>query len=777
MKPSWLIAAACLALPALAHGQDLYTLSGQVIDTEKEPLAAGEVFLLKEQDSSVLKSASILRGAFVFEPLVKGEYLLKVTSAGFKDKLQLLTLDETKSVVVSMEHAVGLLQEVTVTGAKKAIAIRNGNVLVNVEGSPLAAVPDALSLLSKLPSVQVSPDGSLISVIGSGQPLIYIDNQKMTIEDLLSLSVADIKNIEILHNPSSRYEADGRSVIVVTRKHNTKEGWKSEIGETAAYRRYYLNRSMANLSVRRKKLELKGSMQYNQLKTWEGNAFDFQIANRSIDSRYSVTAVTTRPQFIGEAGAFYQINDGDYVSLSANARSQNESFPIYTQSSLQDATHRESVATSTFNRNPNRYYTSRLNYNKKLSDGSLFVGAQQTGYNRDLHTDIYNNYNNTVTGLSQRRRQLSTIRVLAGRIDYDKTFAGGYKWESGASATHARSGGFTDISNNAPDNMQHAVFGYNEKNFAAYTTLSGKWKKLGYSAGLRMENTVSRSDYNDNVSSPSSLSRKSARLFPKASVNIPLDSAASINLRYGRSIIRPDYSSANQTAVYINPYFEWANNINVGPSETDEMAATFQFREYSVVLSLYQTRGPVYDYFDYNSDRGILRRTEINYDREYGAQLTFNVPFRYRIWTSTNVMNAVLNTIRDSNAVAGKSRPFLYCYSSNEFRLPKNFTFSLSGWAMTKSYQGVYERNALFAVDTAITKTFFKNLNCSVRFNNMFRSLNNNTQKFAINDVAANGVFYDNTREFSVAVKYSMGKLKESRYQNKDVDENGSRVR
>jgi hypothetical protein len=118
----------------------------------------------------------------------------------------------------------------------------------------------------------------------------------------------------------------------------------------------------------------------------------------------------------------------------------------------------------------------------------------------------------------------------------------------------------------------------------------------------------------------------------------------------------------------------------------------------------------------------------------------------------------------------------MYFYSSNEFKLPANFTFTVSGWAVTRSYQGAFERNALFSVDTSLSKKIYKNLNCNVRFSNMFGSINAK-EAFAIHDVAANGIFYDNSREFSVGVKYSLGKLKETRFKNKDVDESGNRVK
>lgn len=674
------------------------------------------------------------------------------------------------------KDSVQVLNEVTIKGSKKLITTKNGNLVMNVENSVLSAVTDPVDLLSKIPTVQVSPDGQSVSVVGKGEPLIYIDNQRMTMNDLRSLSVADIKTIEIVNNPSSKYEASGRSVILITRKLNKTQGIKGELSETAAVRKYYLNRTGTNISYRKKKLELKGSFQYNQLRTWEGNNFDFRINNANIFSRYSVTAVTTRPQFIYGAGLFYQVNEEDYISVNANMRKQNESFPIYTSSYLKTPSKEESVVTSNFNWQPVSHFTTNLNYNKKFKNkGTLFTGAQYTRYSEDTESFVMNEFNDEDAVRSQDRLQDSRINVIALRTDYERTFAKDVKWELGSAITHAASEGNTNILNYAPDEKINVAFDYNERNLAAYTQVSGKIDKVNYSGGLRLEDTKVRSkNTNNNVGSV--FKRNSTQLFPKASISIPVDSSKTISFNYARTIYRPNYTNANQASVYINPYFEWANNINLGPSATQEITGKFQLKDYSLAVTLYQARGAIYSNFDYDDQLIRLRRTDINYDMESGVYTSLTVPFRYKIWSSTNVLNLIRTTIKDDSALTGKTRPFMYFNSTNEFRLPKNFVFTLSGWVVSKSYQGAYERNSLYAIDTALTKTLFKNLVCTIRYSDMFGTMNSD-EKFAINDVAANGRFYDNVREFSVGLKYSFGKLKNSIYKNREVDENTNRVR
>jgi hypothetical protein len=297
---------------------------------------------------------------------------------------------------------------------------------------------------------------------------------------------------------------------------------------------------------------------------------------------------------------------------------------------------------------------------------------------------------------------------------------------------------------------------------------------MNWSAGMRVETTKVKGDYDEN-SARSAISKNNTNLFPRASITYAPDSVMSFGLRYSKNINRQNYSNANQTVVYINPYFEWANNIDLDPSIFQEVVATFQYRNYKLEASVFHHKGAVNSNFTFDDQRGILRRTELNYERESGVFVGATVPFRVGRWSSTNVVNFIYLNLYDRSAVTGRARPFVYANSSNEFTLPANFTITASAWAVTKSSQGVFERNALFAVDTSVSKKINR-FTCSFRIDDVFASINAKEQ-FTINDVAAAGKFYDNIREFSLSVKYSFGRLKESTFRNRDVDDNGNRVR
>src|SRR5436189_5476600 len=98
------------------------------------------------------------------------------------------------------------LDEITIKKETKAFSNKDGNIKVDVANSIFKASPTVIDLLAKLPTVQISADKETLTVIGKGEALIYIDGQRGTMNDLNSLSVEDIKTIEIINNPSSKYD-------------------------------------------------------------------------------------------------------------------------------------------------------------------------------------------------------------------------------------------------------------------------------------------------------------------------------------------------------------------------------------------------------------------------------------------------------------------------------------------------------------------------------------------------------------------------------------------
>lgn len=661
------------------------------------------------------------------------------------------------------------LNEIVIKSEMQAITNKNGNLKVDVANSVYKSIPNTIDLLSKLPKIQVNTDGESIDIIGKGSALIYIDNQKANVNDLQSLSVDDIKHIEIIHNPSAKYEADGKVLIQITRKKNKNRGFQATISETAVFKKKFNNYTAINTSFKTGQTEFKANVDYNDLNPWESNGIDYAIPAADIDADYRVAGFTNRKQYIFGAGIFHQLNEDDYVSITVSDRIRKDAFAFETTTFNSQPRLSENIRTLGSNVADKNFWNSFVNYNNKIKsiDAALFGGLQFSRLNDDSAIASYNNYNQSQFAPFQSLAQDFSVSVFSGRLDFEKKWANEMKWESGAlfSSADAKTG--LQIFDYEQSALTDSDYQLKEKNTSAYTSFSGTVKKIAWTAGLRMENTDIDGTYENNTIAP--LRKNYTNWFPKIQLGFTIDSSKTITLDYAKSIVRPNYSAMGSGVTYINPYFAFANNINLNPSITDVVSMVFQYKNKSLRVAAYQSADVVNYSFTYNGSQNLLIFQPENFKRESGYELELTLPFQFGIWDNTNSLNGYLTKLEDPSALVNRVKPYLYYFSSHNFNFKKEWTLSLTGWGLTQQQIGIYDKRGFFIMDVAAAKTF-KNLTFSLRCNNVFRNTTY-IESFNISGVNAKARYFTDTYDYSIAIKYTFGKIKDSAYQEKQVEE------
>lgn len=668
------------------------------------------------------------------------------------------------------------LEEVVIQKETKTFTNKNGNIKVDVANSILSNAPSVIDLLEKLPKVIVAPDKQSISIIGKGSPLLYIDNQKADMNDFNSLAMEDIKTVEVINNPSAKYEANGRAVILITRKFSKREGYKVSFTENAAFKKYFNNYTAVNGNFKTGSLEFKANFNYNQIKVWESNGNTFSMPNFDIASQYLVTAVTNRPQFIYGGGMFYKINEDDYLSVNFSRTAQEDDFVITTDTFNRDGVDINSINTLNTNTEDRNHTNAFLNYNHKIKSigVDLFTGLQHTSFNQQMEGVISNDFNDIGYELEQFRNQRFGINVASGRIDLEKKFKNEMKLELGGLYLQAKANTFFEVITANPPAANQSIYFHKEKNIAAYTQFSGTYKKLNYTLGLRTENTIVKGKYKEAIEP--TVSKNFINLFPKAQFEVVIDSSHTLSLNYAKTIARPDYSSTSQTSTYINPYFVWSDNINLNPTFTDEIALGYQYKDKSIRLAYYKITNPVYYSASYDNTQKLLTFTSKNFELETNLNLELTLPFKYKFWTTMNVFSAGINSIEDESAIINKAKPNLYYYSNHIFTLPKKMELYFTAWGITKQQLGIFERTPIFTMNAAFSKTFHKNLICSVSWNDILRKITIR-ENFVINEVSSKGVYFTDSHSVLLTVKYTFGQIKKSDYKEKSVDDNSGRIK
>lgn len=761
---------------SLVFCQNTFEISGEVSDIEDRIISVGDVLLFSPEKDSLINYTAILDGKFSLPSIPEGKYRLTISCLGFESQEKILAVTQNISLQLRLKEDATDLDEVEVIAAKPIVTNENGNLKFDIQNPVFSSIPEPMDVLARLPGIQVSPDKESLTILGKGTPLIYRGNQRMSLEEFNSLSVDDINSIEIIKNPSSKYEADGRSILLVTLKVSDTEGAKLNFSETLSFKQNFNNYNSINGSYKKRKLTLKGNFAYNDLQTWESHRFAFEIPKNDIASNYEVLIdKNDRVQINTGGGVFYQFNDTDYLSVNTNVKLQTDSFPIETETYLKQGVQEDFILTKTGNNNRKNFVSANLNYNKKvLSTGNLFTGLQYSSFVQKLNTTISNNYNSMGFVNSQDRQQQYQINVLAYRLDVEKSLENGFKWEIGTNVSTAKASALTNIQFLESIGMTNLEFDYSETNMAGYSQISGNLNEnVNFDVGFRVENNkVQGAAQTDNIPL---VNRENTNLIPKAMLNIEIDSTKSLTFNYGRSIIRPDYSRASSISAFINPFLEGSGNVNLLPTITEELTANLQVKNNSLSINYLQKRNPMYFTIDYEEGADNAVFSLRNLERESGLDISLTAPITKGIWTSTNFVMISTRWISDSSATVNLAKPYIYAYTDQQFKIAIDTTVSIGAWGFTKRSEGIFNRNALVSFNAALTKTFFKKLHLSFRWNDITRAMNFE-EAYSINGVNANGVYFADGREIAFSLKYALGRIKDPSYKNKDVDENLDRI-
>ncbi|HWY11872.1 MAG TPA: carboxypeptidase regulatory-like domain-containing protein, partial [Bacteroidia bacterium] len=198
------------------------SVSGRIVDSTNVGIEFATVAILNTNDSTVIQNTlTDAKGEFSFKNINSGNYIIKAFIVGYWENYSQIVIDaDTKNIpnIVLRNGGVNL-NEITVSTIKKLVEFKNGNVIVNIEDSPLAQGNSAFDLLSRLPGVTVD-ENNTISIQGKEGVKILIDDriQQMSgtqlINLLKSISASNIEKIEVLKNPPLKFDAAGTGGLI-----------------------------------------------------------------------------------------------------------------------------------------------------------------------------------------------------------------------------------------------------------------------------------------------------------------------------------------------------------------------------------------------------------------------------------------------------------------------------------------------------------------------------------------------------------------------------------
>ncbi|WP_019988286.1 outer membrane beta-barrel family protein [Rudanella lutea] len=605
-----LLLVGCLGSSVFA--QTPVSVRGTLVDEQNAPVPFTTVALHRSADSALVAGATANEAGTFTIPVAAGQYYLKISSVAYLSKVispvRVANADVQIGTVV-LKTSAQRLAEVVVQGEKSQMELALDKKIFNVGKDLANAGGTAIDVMRNIPSVAVDVEGN-ISLRGSGSVRILIDGKPSGLVSfkggagLQQLQGSQIERVEVITNPSARYEAEGMGgVINIVLKKERQEGFNSSVDLITGYP---ANLGVAtNLNYRKKNLNffVNYTIAYRRrpgrnslyqevyrndstLISQQNGDFRQRVMNNNIQAGIDYffnerNILTGSYTYRGSKGKRYaDIYYRDFVNSMAN--------PLGVTYRTQDETETE----------PNSEYaiTYKRSFLRKGHELSADIRLLDNWESSDqLFTQqLYKPDGRTPAIPLNRQRSVNDEgeKQLLLQIDYVHPFAKQGKFEAGVRSSDR------DMTNDYSVTQQNNAgvyvplpgltnnFVYEEKINALYGIVGNKNGRLSYQAGVRAEWTdVKTTLKQTNEVNP----RAYANLFPSVHMTYDLPRQHALQISYSRRVRRPTYNDLSPFMTFSDARNFFSGNPDLNPEFTDayELGHIKYFEKGSISSSAY----------------------------------------------------------------------------------------------------------------------------------------------------------------------------------------------
>jgi outer membrane receptor protein involved in Fe transport len=768
---------------------------GKIVDSiTNKPIEYASVELFQSRFDTITKKrkdkviAGMLtksNGEFSLENVPAfGQFKLKISVVGFKPDIRNVAFSITRNIggngdagtmLGALDKDLGniklylegkTLENVTVTASRPLVQLDIDKKVFNVEKNIVSAGGTAIDVMRSVPSLNVDIDGNVS--LRNNTPQIFVDGRPTTLT-LDQIPADAIESVEIITNPSAKYDASGGSagIVNIVLKKNRKVGYNGTLRANVDSRGKV--GGGADINIRQNKINVFGAINFNQRKSISNgtterlttigppNTFLTQIDKNVMNGVFG----------FGRLGMDYFIDNRNTVSASGTY-AKGKFTPDNTSDIYIDTLY--TPKTSSFSKrfaNTDGHFKhmgTQLNYKHnfpknghELTADLTYNSASNTNMNL-VTTDYYSVPANNVLGQFQQMQNITgSNKYLIIQSDYANPLTEKSKLEMGVRAAIRSNDSKNDFYFYDPHSGSFIYtprlsnqYNSNDQVYAAYTTFTNQINNFGYQVGLRVES----SNYEGVLPDKNQTFKVNfpVSLFPSFFLSQKLKNDRQIQLNYTRRINRPNFW---QLYPYIN-YSDSLNltrgNPNLKPEFTNSMEFSYQkiFKNKdNFIASVYYkqtndliTRYQVTDTSSFSS-KPLLINSYINANSSYVTGLELIAKNKLtKWWELTSNLNLYTSKIKtgDSSQLQQNSIASWFGKISNNFKLPKNFTVQLSGDYQSKTilppggsgsntggggYGGMFGQTTAsqgyvrpsYGVDAAVRYEFLKNKTASISLN------------------------------------------------------------
>ncbi len=707
------------------------SLSAKVVDAQGEPIPYATIALFEVDTSVLLKTAaSDLQGQFTLSIPPNKKTRLQISFVGYKtfEKNIEGSLDDLHLGSIVLEQSTKALQEVSVVALRPTIEVKPGKTLFNVDKTINAAGTDALTLLRKAPGTMVDHNDN-ITLEGKSSVQVYIDDRPTGLEGeeltdyLKSIPSDQIDRIEIISNPSARYEASGSGGIInIIMKRSGLDHLSGAVD--VGYQQGFYPKQNAALGLNYKKN--KWSL-YSNYSVRNKKNRSFQNADRQLFQRTFITNSVDqsyRRSHRIKLGADYTLGKfhtiGAFVSVMQSPEMPSNS--LSTSENIFNGQLDQEIcsASEVLKKFQRKLYT--LNYTFKDTNDHFFSIQTDINTRRFNRNMLQNNTFSDSIGIVQSKEQIINQRASQGLIgsiksDYETTigtsvFTTGFKiTRSEIDNTLYYDNLVDQISLVAQNNNQ---FIYTEDVLGGYAEIESELsKKISVLAGARLEHTRALGETIEADENTIELNRDYTKFFPSVNFTYKHSKKWKYTLGYSKRIDRPSYRYLNPFVVKRGAFSFSSGNVNLNPviSHVFEGGWAYNYKWFATLS--YSKLNDQFDQLDLALDSLYTIKSPQNISNS--EVVSFSNSLNTSLHKKINLYaSARFSYTQNRSAIDDNNRVDIEAFTFNgffqtTFLLSKTFTMELSSWVTSPTvWQGNFKSDWMGMLDVGFRQKILK---------------------------------------------------------------------
>jgi hypothetical protein len=786
------------------------TIQGIVVDENKKPIEFSNIILHKYTDSTYLNGTTTdSSGKFEITDLKPENYFLEIIYVGYKtDTIQVKSEAENENInigTVELKVETNMLKGVEITSTKPIIERKADRIVYNVENSAKSSGENIMDLLRSVPGVTVSGNDE-IRINGKSSIQVMINgkveqlNADQLVNLLKSIQSSNVKKIEVVSNPSARYDASAKGgILEIQLKSNLRSGVNGSVYSNYRQHKYASTENGFNLNVNYKKFTMSTAYNFGYNRGWQHTTYVRDFTSDTSVQRFDEDG-NDKDKFIAHFGNLnlkYNINDKNTIGIGGEIFSFRN--PHETESKLNiydNLSTSENV--SSYQRTNNNSYGKSINPSVNFNFRSLLdTTGSKLEFSYDytyfklytkthLNTSYYDiNDVEYDAPLDFTQENPYVVNLHTSKLDYSKPLKHNHSIEFGVKFTWTKTNNDIQFKNwngseYIKDDTRSNAFQYKENINAIYSTWSKEWKK-GWTTnlGFRIEQT-NTNQYS--ITLDTKTIKHYVDFFPSLFIQKAIKEDHSINLNYSRKIHRPNFEDLNPFEFYLSPYFIWTGNANLKPEYFNVTEITYTFKNaYSFFINHENIKNNYTRlvFQDDSSKISTYRSTNFKVRNNLNIGVNINKEL-FKWWT---ISYSAQYTFFKYNSVVNNS-PFIVSSNKfsismdNTFMLPKDFVINVFGFYTSPHLDATDIMKSDGMVNISVSKFFFKKtLKIQIRGNDIFgtKNFSYDTDFFNVHSKTRNKFA---SRWFGLTVTYNFqkGKKFQNTRVNKSNDDEKSRI-